>query len=518
MANMDALRTRYAEAKQADVARNTLLDDLFQKVDDMQKTMDRNAFVMVLIDGDCMNSTKLTTDIKFQNELVKGGVSGGDEAAKLLRQAVFDYLRYDENFKHDHKIVIRVYASLRGLSKTYAEKGILPNTAAFSEFVLGFNKAHPLCDFIDAGNHKEAADTKLKEILSLYVYNVHCKQIIFGASADNGYASFLSSFFIGTDVSSRIRLLKGPPFSFEFKSVLPKFRWTEFNNVFRSDFISAEPLQHHGPRRVPEVEPQTAHESFSGSKTHSSSTPWSAQGNSELYATRAATSDTVTLALGNANLPSRPKKSGVEQYDDPNGVAVSNVLQYVHSRTVSRTSSSSPPQSGHNARPTANDVAAALISSTYERLHVSPKALDFGVVKQMVEEKLGLTFAFWGKDDRDEWFSKSKNIIKMAVQLPKTPTTPKMTNQDTGVTGAAKFVTSTLGNTVGGLSRTVGGVTGAATRGIGETITGATGSAGKPIGDALANAGSGIENGSKDVAKGVENAGEWKSGGTGRRF
>lgn len=249
----------------------------------------------------------------------------------------------------------------------------------------------------------------------MYVYNVHCKQIIFGASADNGYASFLSSFFIGTDVSSRIRLLKGPPFSFEFKSVLPKFRWTEFNNVFRSDFISAEPLQHHGPRRVPEVEPQTAHESFSGSKTHSSSTPWSAQGNSELYATRAATSDTVTLALGNANLPSRPKKSGVEQYDDPNGVAVSNVLQYVHSRTVSRTSSSSPPQSGHNARPTANDVAAALISSTYERLHVSPKALDFGVVKQMVEEKLGLTFAFWGKDDRDEWFSKSKNIIKMAV-------------------------------------------------------------------------------------------------------
>lgn len=57
---MDALRTRYAEAKQADVARNTLLDDLFQKVDDMQKTMDRNAFVMVLIDGDCMNVSPTT--------------------------------------------------------------------------------------------------------------------------------------------------------------------------------------------------------------------------------------------------------------------------------------------------------------------------------------------------------------------------------------------------------------------------------------------------------------------------
>ena len=59
-----------------------------------------------------------------------------------------------------------MYANLRGLSKTYVDKGILPNTAAFFEFVLGFNKAHPLCDFIDAGNHKEAADTKLKGDLS----------------------------------------------------------------------------------------------------------------------------------------------------------------------------------------------------------------------------------------------------------------------------------------------------------------------------------------------------------------
>ena len=91
-------------------------------------------------------------------------------------------------------------------------------------------------------------------------------------------------------------------------------------------------------------------------------------------------------------------------------------------------------------------------------------------------------------------------------------------NQDSGLTGAGKFVTSTLGNTVGGLSRTVGGVTGAATRGIGDTITSATGSAGKPLGNGLANIGTSVENGTKDVAKGVENAGEWKSGGTGKKF
>lgn len=52
---MNNFRKRYVESKQADEARNVLIEDLLQKVDDMQKTMDRNAFVMVLIDGDCMN-------------------------------------------------------------------------------------------------------------------------------------------------------------------------------------------------------------------------------------------------------------------------------------------------------------------------------------------------------------------------------------------------------------------------------------------------------------------------------
>ncbi|RAH43481.1 uncharacterized protein BO95DRAFT_445066 [Aspergillus brunneoviolaceus CBS 621.78] len=96
---------------------------------------------------------------------------------------------------------------------------------------------------------------------------------------------------------------------------------------------------------------------------------------------------------------------------------------------------------------------------------------------------------------------------------PPQPNHKMPSSQDSGVTGAAKFVTSTLGNTVGGVSRTVGGVTGAAGRGIGDTITGATGSAGKPVGDALGNIGSGVEDGARKVAQGVEDAGQWKSRG-----
>ncbi len=87
---------------------------------------------------------------------------------------------------------------------------------------------------------------------------------------------------------------------------------------------------------------------------------------------------------------------------------------------------------------------------------------------------------------------------------------PIENSQNQGVTGAAKFVTSTVGNTVGGLGRTVGNVTGAAARGVGDTITGATGSAGKPVGDALGSVGTGIQDGANSVSKGVENAGQWR--------
>jgi hypothetical protein len=85
-------------------------------------------------------------------------------------------------------------------------------------------------------------------------------------------------------------------------------------------------------------------------------------------------------------------------------------------------------------------------------------------------------------------------------------------SSDHGATGAAKFVTSTVGDTVGGVARTVGGVTGAAGRGVGQTVTAATGSLGKPIGDGLANTTSGVEAAANKVAQGVEDAGHWQSG------
>ncbi|KAL5393618.1 hypothetical protein PMIN02_005729 [Paraphaeosphaeria minitans] len=82
--------------------------------------------------------------------------------------------------------------------------------------------------------------------------------------------------------------------------------------------------------------------------------------------------------------------------------------------------------------------------------------------------------------------------------------------QESGVTSGVKFVTSTVGNTVGGVTNTVGGVVGALGRGVGETLEGATGSAGRPVARGIADATTSIENGAGKIAGGVKRAGEGK--------
>lgn len=82
--------------------------------------------------------------------------------------------------------------------------------------------------------------------------------------------------------------------------------------------------------------------------------------------------------------------------------------------------------------------------------------------------------------------------------------------QDSGVTQGVKFVTSTVGNTVGGATNLVGGVVGALGRGVGETIEGATGSAGKPVARGIADASTSVEEGANKIAGGVKRAGEGK--------
>jgi len=90
------------------------------------------------------------------------------------------------------------------------------------------------------------------------------------------------------------------------------------------------------------------------------------------------------------------------------------------------------------------------------------------------------------------------------------PTIMPVGQQESGVTSGVKFVTSTVGNTVGGVTNTLGGVVGALGRGVGETVEGATGSAGRPVARGIADATTSVEEGANKIAGGIKRAGEGK--------
>ena len=64
--------------------------------------------------------------------------------------------------------------------------------------------------------------------------DVHCKRVLFGGTADNGYARLLGPFIEDETVRTRIILLEGPPFAHELADIKDRFRTVSFDNLFRS--------------------------------------------------------------------------------------------------------------------------------------------------------------------------------------------------------------------------------------------------------------------------------------------
>jgi hypothetical protein len=90
-------------------------------------------------------------------------MDGGKRAVVLLKQAVEEELRTSiPSAAHHVKVVVRVYANIRGLANAYCEMEILPQPVLFEDFVRGFNMGDAMCDYVDAGNGKECSDEKVK--------------------------------------------------------------------------------------------------------------------------------------------------------------------------------------------------------------------------------------------------------------------------------------------------------------------------------------------------------------------
>ncbi|KAH7303523.1 hypothetical protein B0I35DRAFT_446544 [Stachybotrys elegans] len=258
---LDCLKAVWESCKSQDDQKNSLISNLFARIDDLSNKLSevelelqdkkdvvklnrnrveeaqkqiqalqlekaRHVFASVIIDGDCM---------PFQDELVTQGLDGGKKTAHLLKQAVQTELQYSVPAVAPHlQVVIRVYASVRGLAKTYKEREIL-SESVFTEFIRGFNMGNATCDYIDAGDGKECSDKKVEATFQLHLPDTHCQQILFGGTADNGYARLLGPYAEDEVIRKRITLLEGPPFAHELVGIKDKFRTASFKNIFRSD-------------------------------------------------------------------------------------------------------------------------------------------------------------------------------------------------------------------------------------------------------------------------------------------
>ncbi|KAK3695641.1 hypothetical protein B0T22DRAFT_508925 [Podospora appendiculata] len=200
-----------------------------EKESSQQSATARHVFASVVIDGDCM---------PFKDELLRQGLDGGKKTASLLKQAVENDLRSraspDADVSPNLQVLVRVYANMKGLAKTYKDMDILPDVASLDEFVRGFNMGDALCDFVDAGNGKECSDEKVKATFRVHLADVHCHQILFGGTADNGYARLLGPCVEDETARGRITLIEGPPFANELADLKDRFRVVSFNDVFRT--------------------------------------------------------------------------------------------------------------------------------------------------------------------------------------------------------------------------------------------------------------------------------------------
>lgn len=200
--------------------------------------IDRDAFILVLIDGDGMI---------FSDTLIKQGEIGGKDAAARLYDAVRDYVRHEiPNMPSDYKIVTRNYANLKGLGEVCHRASILDKPSTIEDFARGFTGSKHLFDFVDVGMGKDRADDKISETFKLHLNNCHCRHIIFGCSHDNGYARLLEDVADRRNLD-RITLMEGVPFERELAALQAKYRSIKFQGLFRTTKINVYQQQYIQP-------------------------------------------------------------------------------------------------------------------------------------------------------------------------------------------------------------------------------------------------------------------------------
>jgi hypothetical protein len=111
-----------------------------QNVAHMQRLLDREPFVTVLIDGN---------SLIFKDAFLRDGEKGGRQAAVEFRDAIAQWVP-DSIISPpaEFRMNIKVYVDFRGLAGILLRNGTLDNLFTLGDFARGFNS---LFDFVDIG-------------------------------------------------------------------------------------------------------------------------------------------------------------------------------------------------------------------------------------------------------------------------------------------------------------------------------------------------------------------------------
>lgn len=129
----------------------------------------RDPFILVLVDGDGMI---------FEDHLIKKGEAGGKESAAILWSSTRDYVHnVIPDLSTDYKIVVRIYANLKGLGDVCHRAAILENPSTIENFARGFTGSKQLFDFVDVGIGKDRADDKISGRIQIQYCN-QCENML----------------------------------------------------------------------------------------------------------------------------------------------------------------------------------------------------------------------------------------------------------------------------------------------------------------------------------------------------
>ncbi|KAK0646497.1 hypothetical protein B0T16DRAFT_429320 [Cercophora newfieldiana] len=184
---------------------------------------ERNPFVLVLVDGD---------GYVFDDAVVAKRGEGGSDAAQRLNDEIQASLRQKGKGLEHCQIMIRVYANVAGLSKALAAVGLVGfESRSLAPFIASFNRTYDLTEFVDAGQLKENADSKLRGMLRLYANSAQCKHIYFAGCHDVGYISELTPYLSNAD---KFTLVNTPGIRFHEEFAKLGMKIGNISGVFRS--------------------------------------------------------------------------------------------------------------------------------------------------------------------------------------------------------------------------------------------------------------------------------------------